>query len=117
MGDSLKELAAVFSGLSHEARLRMLYLLLVHGELCVCDFVEVLRVTQSMASRHLRCLYHLGLVQDRRDATWMHYRIADRLDPRRKAVLGALRKWLAGAEPAELDARLRAWKKRKTCGR
>jgi ArsR family transcriptional regulator len=116
MGDSLKDLAAVFAGLSNEARLKMLYLLLTREELCVCDFVEALRITQSMASRHLRCLYHLGLVQDRRDATWMHYRIAHRLDPRRKAILRALRGWLEGAELDALDARLRAWIQGKPCG-
>ena len=45
-------------------------------ELCVCDIIDVLGITQSKASRHLRYLYHLGWVTDRRDGLWMNYRLA-----------------------------------------
>jgi DNA-binding transcriptional ArsR family regulator len=43
----MRTLASVFKALSDETRLQMLGLLLREGELCVCDFVEVLSVTQS----------------------------------------------------------------------
>ncbi len=36
----------------------------------------VLGITQSKASRHLRYLYHLGWVTDRRDGVWMNYRLS-----------------------------------------
>ncbi len=45
-------------------------------ELCVCDIMGVLRITQSKASRHLRSLYHLGWVTDRREGVWMNYRLS-----------------------------------------
>ena len=36
----------------------------------------VLGITQSKASRHLRYLYHLGWVNDRREGVWMNYRLS-----------------------------------------
>ena len=37
--------------------------------------MRVLGITHSKASRHLRYLYHLGLVSDRREGLWMYYRL------------------------------------------
>jgi len=56
--------------------LKMLWLLMNRDELCVCDIMGVLGITQSKASRHLRYLYHLGWVSDRRDGVWMNYRLS-----------------------------------------
>jgi ArsR family transcriptional regulator len=68
--------ARFFKSLSDETRLKILWLLLgTTQELCVCDIIDVLRITQSKASRHLRYLYHLGWVTDRRDGLWMNYRL------------------------------------------
>ena len=68
--------ARFFKSLSDETRLKILWLLSGTEELCVCDIIDVLRITQSKASRHLRYLCHLGWVTDRRDGLWMNYRIA-----------------------------------------
>ncbi len=67
----MKEAASFFKVLADEARVKMLWLLLNHKELCVCDFMEVLEITQSKASRHLRKLYSAGLVSDRRAGLWI----------------------------------------------
>jgi ArsR family transcriptional regulator, arsenate/arsenite/antimonite-responsive transcriptional repressor len=67
--------ARFFKSLSDETRLKILWLLSGTEELCVCDIIEVLGITQSKASRHLRYLYHLGWVTDRRDGLWMNYRL------------------------------------------
>ena len=52
----VKETARFFKVLSDEARLQMLWLLFNNRELCVCDFMEVMEITQSKASRHLAAL-------------------------------------------------------------
>ena len=65
-----------FKSLSDETRLKMLWLLMAKEELCVCDIMAVLSITQSKASRHLRHLYHLGWVTDRREAVWVNYRLS-----------------------------------------
>jgi ArsR family transcriptional regulator len=71
----MKTEARLFKSLADETRLRILWLLLAKDELCVCDIMGVLGITQSKASRHLRYLYHLGWVTDRREAVWMNYRL------------------------------------------
>ena len=67
--------ARFFKSLSDETRLKILWLLSGTEELCVCDVIDVLGITQSKASRHLRHLYHLGWVTDRQDGLWMNYRL------------------------------------------
>jgi ArsR family transcriptional regulator len=65
----------MFRAFSDPTRLRILNLLL-HGESCVCDIVNILDVPQPTASRHLAYLRRAGLVESRRDGLWMHYRLA-----------------------------------------
>ncbi len=72
----MKTEARFFKSLADETRLKILWLLSGAEELCVCDIIEVLGITQSKASRHLRYLYHLGWVTDRREGLWMNYRLA-----------------------------------------
>jgi ArsR family transcriptional regulator len=112
----MRTLASVFKALSDETRLQMLGLLLREGELCVCDFVEVLSVTQSKASRHLRYLVNAGLLQDRRAGIWVYFRIAEQPGPVEAAVLDSLRKVLPGQVPTELVSALTRWRKCKPNG-
>jgi ArsR family transcriptional regulator, arsenate/arsenite/antimonite-responsive transcriptional repressor len=112
----MRMLASIFKALSDETRLRMLGLLLREGELCVCDFVEVLSVTQSKASRHLRYLVNAGLLQDRRAGIWVHFRVAEQPGPLQSAVLDGLRGYLPGQLPAELVSALKSWRKCKPTG-
>lgn len=60
--------------MAHATRLRVLALL-AEGEMCVCDITEGLGISQPLASHHLRVLKEAGLVQDRRDAQWVYYRL------------------------------------------
>jgi ArsR family transcriptional regulator len=69
----MKAEAQLFKSLADETRLKILWLLKSQEELCVCDIMRVLGITHSKASRHLRYLYHLGLVSDRREGLWMYY--------------------------------------------
>jgi ArsR family transcriptional regulator, arsenate/arsenite/antimonite-responsive transcriptional repressor len=111
----MRTLANIFKALSDETRLQMLGLLLEKGELCVCDFVEVLNVTQSKASRHLRYLVNAGLLNDRREAIWVYFRLADKPEPAQAVVLKLLPTVLCEKLPRELFERLEQWSQRKTC--
>ncbi|ABA87310.1 helix-turn-helix transcriptional regulator, ArsR family [Syntrophotalea carbinolica DSM 2380] len=87
----MKKTTDLFKALAHETRLHILCLLL-DGEVCVCKIMEILDLPQSTASRHLAILKNAGLVEDRRDGTWVHYSLAhghDALADRLLAVLGA----------------------------
>jgi ArsR family transcriptional regulator len=68
----MEKTAQFFKALSDETRLRIM-VLLTHGELCVCDVMEVLGEPQSKVSRHLAYLKHSGLTNSRRVGVWMHY--------------------------------------------
>lgn len=71
----MKNEAQLFKSLADETRLKIFWLLMLKEELCVCDIMGVLGITQSKASRHLRYLFHLGWVTDRREGIWMNYRL------------------------------------------
>ena len=65
----------MFRAFSDRTRLRILHLLL-DGELCVGDLVNVLRVPQPTASRHLAYLRRAGLVATRKNGQWNYYKLA-----------------------------------------
>ena len=87
--------------------------LLMEGELCVCDLTAVLDLPQPSVSRHMSVLRSAGLVVDRREGRWVHYKLANPLP------LGQLRGCLsdlAGEEPYYDDlARLREHHKTGKC--
>lgn len=89
--------------LADETRLRMMHLLLSVGDLCVCDLETALAISQSKASRHLQTLKQAELVDDRRDATWVYYRVSDGLDETAKTALVALLEALGNSAQAQAD--------------
>ena len=109
----MRQLADIFKALSDETRLQIMTLLLEQEELCVCDFVGALEQTQSKISRHLRYLYHAGLVADRREGLWMHYRISPQLSSQQRAVVDALAAAVDDEQRLDLRLRLQAWLARK----
>jgi ArsR family transcriptional regulator, arsenate/arsenite/antimonite-responsive transcriptional repressor len=62
----------IFGALSDETRLRVLRLL-EERELCVCELMQVLDMSQPRISRHLGVLKNAGLVKDRREGKWVYY--------------------------------------------
>jgi ArsR family transcriptional regulator len=102
-----------FKALSDETRLQIMTLLLEQEELCVCDFVGALGQTQSKISRHLRYLYNAGLVQDRREGLWMHYRISAKLKPEQAIILAALSEAVGEEQKRDLHRALERWFARK----
>ncbi len=105
---SPRALAGVLKAMADETRLKMLALLLEQPELCVCHFEEILEITQSKASRHLRYLLNARLVDDRREGVWMHYRLADDMEPERRVILDAVRASLSAGSLDELRQKLAA---------
>jgi ArsR family transcriptional regulator len=65
----------MFKAFSDRTRLRILSLL-QGGECCVGDLVEILRVEQPSASRHLAYLRRAGLVTVRKAGQWSYYSLA-----------------------------------------
>jgi len=95
----------LFAALAHDTRLRCLMLLMQHEELCVCELTYALGAAQPHVSRHLAQLRELGLVSDRRDGLWIHYRIHPQLPGWVKAVLQATAAGVEDQNPFTLDER------------
>jgi ArsR family transcriptional regulator len=85
----MQELLNIFKALSDETRLRILKLL-EHGELCVCDIVAALDTIQPKVSFHLSALKGAGLLRDRKQGRWTHYRLDDSDLFRRMLVLSVM---------------------------
>lgn len=63
----------MFRAFADRTRLRILYLLREHREVCVGDLVAVLEAPQTTVSRHLAYLRRSGLVRVRKAGLWKHY--------------------------------------------
>ncbi len=74
--ETAEKKSKVFKALAEENRLRILSLLKTR-EMCVCEVMVALDLTQPTASHHLRILENVGLVKDRKDGKWVFYSIAD----------------------------------------
>jgi len=75
----VRAFSRLFKALGDETRLRIVALL-SHGELCVCHLEDALGLSQPKVSRHLATLRGAGLVEDRRDGTWVYYRLVRQQD-------------------------------------
>lgn len=85
------ELQVRLSALADDTRLRMMELLLEHEELCAQDFINMLDLSQSSASRHLRQLTASGYIKERRKEVAKCYQLnTDRIED----TLSALRQFL-----------------------
>ena len=82
-----------FRALADRTRLRLINLM-GNDEVCVCFFVDALKTNQPKISRHLAYLRRAGIVEARREGTWMHYRVATPKDPDAAQVLADIRAWL-----------------------
>ncbi len=97
----MKSEAQIFKALADETRLRILVLLL-DGELCVCELMAALELPQSTVSRHLSYLKNSGWLEDRRAGVWIYYCL-DSGNELVKGLLPVLQKQLAG-HPAHVSA-------------
>jgi ArsR family transcriptional regulator len=72
MIQSYAEYAPVFKAMSDETRLKIIDMLSC-GELCACDILEELSISQSTLSYHMKALSESGLINARKDGSWMKY--------------------------------------------
>ena len=72
-------LSPVFAALSDPVRLRLFDLVRRAGStgVCSCDLTEPLERSQPTISHHLKVLRDAGLVQARREGTWLWYSVVE----------------------------------------
>jgi ArsR family transcriptional regulator, arsenate/arsenite/antimonite-responsive transcriptional repressor len=75
--DEAERLAVIFRVLGEPARLQLLSLIAAQpsGEVCACELVETLGLSQPTVSHHLKVMYAAGLLAKERRGTWIYYRI------------------------------------------
>jgi ArsR family transcriptional regulator len=69
-----KKMPVLFNALSDHKRMKIIKLLL-NRKLCVCEFTEVLDVTQSTVSHHLNILENSGLIRGFKKGKWTFYEV------------------------------------------
>ena len=74
--ESVSTKSKFFKALADETRLKILKLLQTR-EMCVCEIMVALNLTQPTASHHLGLLENVGLIKDRKDGKWVFYSISD----------------------------------------
>lgn len=73
--ESAEQKVKVFKAFGDEIRLRILSLLQTR-EMCVCEILVALELTQPTASHHLAILEQAGLVKKRKEGKWVFYRVS-----------------------------------------
>jgi len=77
----------LFAAFANPIRLRILHLLHVEKEICVCHLCEVLGVPQPKVSRHLAILRDAALVDVRTEGRWKFYSLAEPGTPLQRTLL------------------------------
>ncbi len=93
----------LFEALADETRRRILALLQIRGELCVCDLFGVLGVPQPKVSRHLAILRESKLLVSRKQGTWVHYRLNPEMPLWAAQILSAMADGVTRLEPYRAD--------------
>jgi ArsR family transcriptional regulator len=96
------DLETFFVALSDRNRLRLINLM-GDDEVCVCFFVEILKLPQPRVSRHLAYLRRAGIVAARREGKWMHYRLVPPPNAHAARIFNELREYLAEDREMQQD--------------
>lgn len=95
--------AAFFKVLADPTRLRLAVLLSIHGETCVCQLAEALDAPEYKISRHLGIMRSAGLVEAKRQGTWMHYQVSRARNRLEECLQECFRDCLADHETVKAD--------------
>lgn len=77
----------LYKCLADETRLKCLMLICHQTELCVCELIAALNLSQPKISRHLAQLRQHGLVSGKRQGQWVFYSINSQLNDWAKSVM------------------------------
>ncbi|MCK5070768.1 MAG: winged helix-turn-helix transcriptional regulator [Desulfocapsa sp.] len=72
----MKHFIRVMKALSDPNRVRIIKLL-GRKELCVCEIQSLLELAQSTVSKHMKLLEEAGMVEFRKDGSWIIYQLTD----------------------------------------
>lgn len=70
----MKNLVNFFKAMGEDTRVKIITMLLKE-EMCICELIEKLGLSQSAVSHHVKILKQAELVNDRREGKWTFYSI------------------------------------------
>ncbi len=70
----MKNLVNFFRAMGEDTRVKIIMMLL-EEEMCICELMEELKLSQSAVSHHVKILKQADLVNDRRNGKWTFYSI------------------------------------------
>ena len=73
--DKMDAMVEIFKALSDKNRLLILEMLSC-GELCACEIIKSLNLSQPTVSHHMKILQQMRLVEGRKKGKWMIYSIS-----------------------------------------
>jgi len=94
----IRSQAKLFKVLSDPTRLNIV-MLLINGELCVCQIEAVMCSHQAKISRHLAYLRKNGMVKVRCHWKWKYYSLEQPKTHFEKSLFKCLKKWLQNEKP------------------
>ncbi len=77
--DMIKKTEKIFKALSEKNRLRIVNMLMAKP-MCVCEITDVLDLSQSTVSGHLRILKEADIIEDTKEGLWVEYSLVKRED-------------------------------------
>ncbi len=83
------EISSMLKLLGDPTRL-MILSYLKHGERCVCQLVDLLGISQPAMSQQLKKLRIAGLIKERKQGTWVYYRLSESLPGYLSVIIDAL---------------------------
>lgn len=70
--NELRKVAEFYKALGDESRL-LIVQMLAEQEMCVCEIIDKLSMSQPAVSHHLKILKQANLVNDAREGKWIYY--------------------------------------------
>src|ERR1700745_3760728 len=96
----MRDLISIGQAIADPTRVRIIAALR-HGELCVCELVDALEISQSTLSSHLQVLRQTGVVSTRKEGRWIYYSLTDQKRSLIEAIFSHIQRQL------DVDPRLR----------
>ncbi|MCL6570873.1 MAG: metalloregulator ArsR/SmtB family transcription factor [Bacillus sp. (in: Bacteria)] len=87
--EKIEQMVLQLKAVSDPNRLKLLACL-KQGEVCVCDLVEVLKISQPAVSQQLKKLKDADIISERKKGTWKHFRLNEVQAPYIQAIIDVL---------------------------
>jgi ArsR family transcriptional regulator len=75
--DRIKKGSEYLKAISDPARIKII-LSLEKEDRCVCEIEEILKMSQTVASHHLKILKVAGIISDSKSGKWVYYSLKDK---------------------------------------